>query len=52
MVQDVAIIRHTLIGTLKGPDKVIDLNLNILQIWQQQEGHWKLLARQAMRPPQ
>lgn len=29
-----------------------DLNLNILQIWQQQEGHWKLLARQAMRPPQ
>lgn len=49
---DAAIVRHTLTAdTLDGgkPGKVA---IKILQVWQKQGGGWKLLARQAVRPPQ
>lgn len=53
VVGDTAIIRHTLTGDThdkgKDPGKV---NIKILQVWKKQGGQWKLLARQAVRPPQ
>ena len=53
VVGDTAVIRHTLTGDThdkdKDPGKV---NIKILQVWKKMGGEWKLLARQAVRPPQ
>ena len=49
-VKDIAIVRHTLVGTTndqgKGPGNV---DIGVLQIWAKQSGQWKLLARQAFK---
>jgi len=49
IVGDVAIVRHLLDATShdKGKDPSAPY-LNVLQIWQKQGGHWKLLARQSV----
>jgi ketosteroid isomerase-like protein len=49
VVGDVAIVRHVLTGEThdKGKDPAT-VNINVLQIWQKQGGHWKLLARQSV----
>ncbi|MFN7119617.1 MAG: nuclear transport factor 2 family protein [Saprospiraceae bacterium] len=44
-----AIVRHRLSGETNDNGKQGTVNLNILLIWQQQKGAWKLLARQAAR---
>lgn len=44
-----AIVRHILKATTNDGGKLAEVHLRILLIWQKQKGHWKLLARQAVR---
>lgn len=46
---DVAVIRHTLSGETLDSGKPGTVLLKVLQVWQKQGGHWKLLARQAVK---
>lgn len=49
IVKDIAIVRHTLVGTTNNNGKLSDVNIGVMLIWQKQHGHWKLLARQAFK---
>ena len=49
VVKDAAIIRHVLNATTNDSGKPGTVSLKVLQVWQNQQGHWKLLARQAVR---
>jgi ketosteroid isomerase-like protein len=49
---DVALVRHLLEADTNDSGKPGHVRLHILQVWQQQGSDWKLLARQAVRPPQ
>jgi hypothetical protein len=51
LVQDVTIIRHTLVAKTNDRGVAGNVKLHVLQVWQRQGGAWKLLARQAVRPP-
>jgi hypothetical protein len=51
MSGNVALVRHTLSATTNDNGKPGSVTIKILQVWQQQGGQWKLLARQAVRPP-
>ena len=46
-----AIIRHTLTADTNDSGKPGKVTIKILHVWQKQAGQWKLLARQAVRPP-
>ncbi|SDP34871.1 protein of unknown function [Ralstonia sp. 25mfcol4.1] len=46
---DVAVIRHTLSGETLDNGKQGTVLLKVLQVWQKQGGHWKLIARQAVK---
>lgn len=46
---DVAVIRHTLAGETLDSGKSGTVQLKVLQVWQKQGGHWKLIARQAVK---
>jgi hypothetical protein len=50
--QNVALIRHTLSAQTNDGGKPGTVKLHVLQVWQQEDGSWKLVARQAVRPPQ
>ena len=47
----VAIVRHTLSADTNDSGKPGKVTLKILGVWQKQGGQWKLVARQAIRPP-
>ena len=49
VVKDAAIIRHVLNATTNDSGKPGAVSLKVLQVWQNQQGQWKLLARQAVR---
>jgi ketosteroid isomerase-like protein len=51
IVKDIAIVRHTLVGTINSNDngKSSDVDIGVMLIWQKQHGIWKLLARQAFK---
>lgn len=49
IVKDIAIVRHTLIGTTNDNGKPGEVNIGVMLIWQKQHGNWKLLARQAFK---
>lgn len=51
VVQDITIIRHTLVAKTNDRGVAGNVRLHVLQVWQRQGGAWKLLARQAVRPP-
>jgi ketosteroid isomerase-like protein len=51
VVGDAAIVRHTLVADTNDSGKPGKVNIKILHVWQKQGGQWKLLARQAVRPP-
>ena len=51
VTQDVAVVRHTLTAQTNDSGKPGTVAIKVLQVWQQQAGQWKLLARQAVRPP-
>jgi hypothetical protein len=44
-----AIVRHTLTGETERDGKTNPVKIGVLMIWHKQNGHWKLLARQAVR---
>jgi hypothetical protein len=46
---DEAIVRHVLDGETESQGKVTPVHIGVLQVWQRQAGHWRLLARQAFR---
>ena len=52
LVDNVAIVRHTLTADTNDSGKPGKVSIKILGVWQKQGGDWKLLARQAVRPPQ
>ena len=49
VVDNVAIVRHTLTADTNDSGKPGKVSIKILGIWQKQGGDWKLLARQAVR---
>ena len=54
VIDNVAIVRHTLTADTNDSGKPGKVSIKILGVWQQQGagGDWKLIARQAVRPPQ
>lgn len=49
IVDNTAIVRHTLTADTNDSGKPGKVQIKILGVWQQQGGQWKLLARQAIR---
>ena len=52
VVGNTAIVRHVLQGETNDNGNKGTVKLFVLTVWQKQNGQWKLLARQAARPPQ
>ena len=49
---DVAVVRHTLTADTNDAGKPGKVAIKVLGVWQRQaDGAWRLLARQAVRPP-
>ena len=46
-----AIVRHIFSGETESNGKVESSHIGVLQVWQNQDGHWKLLARQGFKLP-
>ena len=51
VVGDVAIVRHKLAADTNDGGKPGNVKLAILTVWKKQGAAWKLLARQAVKPP-
>ena len=47
-----AIARHTWVSESETDGKPTSTKIGVLQVWHKQDGAWKLLARQSVRPPQ
>ncbi len=51
IVGNTAIVRHNLMADTNDGGKPGTAKIGVLQIWQKQQGKWKLLARQAFKLP-
>lgn len=51
VVKKTAIVRHMLEADTNDNNKPGHVKLKILTVWQKMGGKWKLLARQAVKPP-
>ena len=49
IVDNDAIVRHTLTGETERDGKTNPVKIGVLMVWHKQDGNWKLLARQAVR---
>ena len=49
MVDNNAIVRHTLTGETERDGKTNPVRIGVLMVWHKQDGNWQLLARQAVR---
>lgn len=49
IVQDTAVVRHVFTAVTNDSGKPGNVSLKILMVWKKHEGHWRLLARQAVR---
>jgi ketosteroid isomerase-like protein len=49
MVGDHAMVRHTVTGETEHDGKTHPVTIGVLMVWPQQNGNWKLLARQGVR---
>jgi hypothetical protein len=49
IVGDIAISRFTVAGESESHGKVSAVKLGALMVWLEQDGHWKLLARRAVK---
>jgi ketosteroid isomerase-like protein len=47
--KNVAVVRHKLDAVTNDLGKPGEVHLRVLLVWQKQRGHWKLLARQAVK---
>jgi type IV pilus biogenesis protein CpaD/CtpE len=52
VANNLAIVRHSLAADTNDSGKISKVSLKVLGIWQKQGTTWKLIARQAVRPPQ
>ena len=52
VVGTTAIARHAWASESETDGKPTSTKIGVLQVWQKQDGAWKLLARQSVRPPQ
>jgi ketosteroid isomerase-like protein len=48
---NVALVRHIFSATTNDSGNPGSVKLKVLLVWQQEKGHWKLLARQAVKMP-
>ncbi|MBS1600440.1 MAG: nuclear transport factor 2 family protein [Bacteroidetes bacterium] len=48
---DAAIVRHRMTGETNNNNVPAKVDIIVLQVWQKQNGSWKLLARQAAKIP-
>ena len=46
-----AIVRHRMLADLNNNNTPTKVDIIVLLVWQKQTGKWKLLARQAAKPP-
>lgn len=51
LVDNTAIVRHTLYAKTKNDGVLGEVKLKVLMIFQKEKGAWKLLARQAVKIP-
>ncbi|MGH8070800.1 MAG: nuclear transport factor 2 family protein [Candidatus Entotheonellia bacterium] len=49
IVGNTAIVRHTLTGETERDGKTNPVKIGVLMVWHKPDGHWQLLARQAVR---
>jgi ketosteroid isomerase-like protein len=52
VVGNTAIVRHLWVSQTELEGKVTDTKIGVMQVWQKQDGGWKLLARASYRLPQ
>src|SRR6516225_2600119 len=52
VVGNTAIVRHLWVSQTELEGKVTDTKIGVMQVWQKQDGSWKLLARASYRLPQ
>jgi ketosteroid isomerase-like protein len=52
VVGNTAIVRHLWVAQTELDGKVTDTRIGVMQVWQKQDGGWKLLARASYRLPQ
>ena len=52
IVGTTAVARHTWASESETDGKATSTEIGVLRVWQKQDGAWKLLARQSVRPPQ
>jgi ketosteroid isomerase-like protein len=52
VVANTAIVRHLWVSQTELEGKVTDTKIGVMQVWQKQDGGWKLLARASYRLPQ
>jgi ketosteroid isomerase-like protein len=52
VVDNTAIVRHLWVSQTEQEGKVTDTKIGVMQVWQKQDGGWKLLARASYRLPQ
>src|SRR5215472_14747384 len=52
VIGNTAIVRHLWVSQTELEGKVTDTKIGVMQVWQKQDGGWKLLARASYRLPQ
>lgn len=52
VINDVAIVRHTLVADINDSGNANSIKIGVMLIWQKQSGVWKLIARQAFKFPE
>ncbi|HLY45440.1 MAG TPA: nuclear transport factor 2 family protein [Stellaceae bacterium] len=51
IVGDNAVVRHLWVAESELDGKVTNTKIGVMQVWQKQGGHWKLLARSSWKLP-
>lgn len=51
VVNNVAVVRHTLSATTNDGGKPGTVKIHVLTVWEKVKGDWKMLARQAVKLP-
>ena len=49
MAGNTAVVRHTFTSKATNEGAPTDIKIGVMQVWQKQQGTWKLLARQAFK---
>lgn len=49
VVDNVAMVRHTMVAEMVNSDVAITVKLGVLLVWKKNKSKWQLLARQAYK---